>query len=769
MSINGNVTFAFNKIPQGRHIAFSLDMLIATATPPTITLDSRVINPPTLPTLTNGLRVVLKFEGVRDDTSTRFTYLGGTIDSGGGTGISFPIDFPENNRGTVGASTQNIVFSASTRHSVKMTVSGDVNLAFISPPTNETAYTNIIILQDGTGGHTVTLPAGTINKDIVDAGILTDANEETGIVIKFAFGTFYAFLETGNIVTGGAEGYKTIQDEGVSLTQQSTLNFIGANVTAVNNAGQNRTDVTISGAFALNDLTDVSTGGAVSGQSLIFNGSLWTSANVLLSNVTIDADKSFAGKSISDVLSLGSNAIFVPGSGFIRMGTAEEIRMRNPTNTDDLIITSGNDTLGRQSIIFKVASGNQMTISELDIDVLNNDITNTGDIEVGSGVHSVGLLSAPYNQIFSNFFVPVGATIIINRFGFARTSDKLYVNYSNTGSSAGFGIFEQGVESFTFSQPSSNVHQLFIGPQPFTSGEEYRIQMGENSNASGRIYFIEGVGNDVIIDRAGGGPDQGVQIRANNLTKARFLSNKIQIFQPLDANAKDLINVVDIKSNGNGASGTGEIGELITADGGFNYFMRDRITWEANANIYLQFTVNDINVSSDTGLVNFIKVDPDPSAGDNVAILNFRLFDSPETDTYASIQTVAVSILNNSALVFNVRANNGLLSGMTVQGDDNNQRIQLIIGGTTGSRVQPFLGVMGYFVTPKVTDFSLNIGTGGSLEIPTIANSSPSVTNLNQAFGAFDNAIGYESIDERLYVRESATRWVFFAASGVVT
>lgn len=137
---------------------------------------------------------------------------------GGGGGISFPIDFPEDDRGTVGASTQDILFTDADRHSVKMIVSDDVDLSFSSPPTNETAYTNIIIVQDGTGGHTVTVPPGTINKAIVDAGILTGPDEETGIVIKFAFGIFYAFLETGNVVSGGSLGANTELSNLVSPT-----------------------------------------------------------------------------------------------------------------------------------------------------------------------------------------------------------------------------------------------------------------------------------------------------------------------------------------------------------------------------------------------------------------------------------------------------------------------------------------------------------------------------------------------------------------------
>lgn len=43
---------------------------------------------------------------------------------------------------------------------------------------------------------------------------------------------------------------QTIQDEGIALTQRPTFNFIGAGVTAVDNAGSSRTDITIPGGSA---------------------------------------------------------------------------------------------------------------------------------------------------------------------------------------------------------------------------------------------------------------------------------------------------------------------------------------------------------------------------------------------------------------------------------------------------------------------------------------------------------------------------------------
>jgi hypothetical protein len=46
---------------------------------------------------------------------------------------------------------------------------------------------------------------------------------------------------------GGGGGYATVQDEGVTLTTRTVLNFTGAGVTAADNAGTGATDVTIPG------------------------------------------------------------------------------------------------------------------------------------------------------------------------------------------------------------------------------------------------------------------------------------------------------------------------------------------------------------------------------------------------------------------------------------------------------------------------------------------------------------------------------------------
>jgi hypothetical protein len=52
-------------------------------------------------------------------------------------------------------------------------------------------------------------------------------------------------------IPAGTGGYATVQDEGVALTTRTIINFIGASVTAVDNPGATRTDVTVSAGGAV--------------------------------------------------------------------------------------------------------------------------------------------------------------------------------------------------------------------------------------------------------------------------------------------------------------------------------------------------------------------------------------------------------------------------------------------------------------------------------------------------------------------------------------
>jgi len=162
-----------------------------------------------------------------DITSAQWRVVGNV---GGSGGVSFPIDFPEIDLGNV-SGIVDIDWALSTRHAIKFTMTGNTTLTFSGTTTDTTEYSNLIAVQDGTGGWALTLPVGTVNASTVEAGILLDPDDETGIVIKFSFSTFYAFLETGNIVSGGANvpdgtaQFQHLEWDGAAWIAQQALAF----------------------------------------------------------------------------------------------------------------------------------------------------------------------------------------------------------------------------------------------------------------------------------------------------------------------------------------------------------------------------------------------------------------------------------------------------------------------------------------------------------------------------------------------------------------
>ncbi len=329
--------------------------------------------------------------------------------------------------------------------------------------------------------------------------------------------------------------------------------------------------------------------------------------DVTLSNLTIDTDKSWLGFNITDLGSIGSNAGIVPGSGFIRMGTGEELRWKNVVGDDDVIISAGDDALGNDAIIFGTEGTTILTLTLLNMDVKDTNIIGTGDILPRGQVHTLGDTFDYFAKVFADNILPQSSSVNNNLYGLAKTGNTLYVNYNDTDVDAAFSIYEQGLESFRFYNPSSTVNEFHIGSSTvFTAEEEYAIQMGENSTSSARISFIEGVGTDLILDRAGAGADQGVQISGSGLSIARFLSDSIKIFQKLNVNSQDMTNVKNIFAD---TSGNSIIGEFQPSNGGFDYILRDRISWESDSATYIEMNGTALSIVSDDAMV-ISSIDP---------------------------------------------------------------------------------------------------------------------------------------------------------------
>ncbi len=94
-----------------------------------------------------------------------------------------------------------------------------------------------------TSGGPIT-SSGVITETAVDAGAdkLVGWDDSADKKIYFTLGTN---LSTSGSTLNAASGGHVIEDEGTPLTTRANLNFIGAGVTATDNAGTNSTDVTI--------------------------------------------------------------------------------------------------------------------------------------------------------------------------------------------------------------------------------------------------------------------------------------------------------------------------------------------------------------------------------------------------------------------------------------------------------------------------------------------------------------------------------------------
>lgn len=654
-------------------------------------------------------------------------------------GISFPIDFPEDDRGTVGASTQNIVFTNSTRHSVKMIVSGDVDLAFSSPPTNETAYTNIIIVQDGTGGHTVTVPSGTINKAKVDAGILTGADEETGIVVKFAFGTFYAFLETGNIVSGGGfsgnlsdltiDVQKNWAAQGISnfgaLLGVTSIDMDGASpliegVKTIRFVDDDPNKTIASTAIAIEYAVPVTEQHSFfAGTDELFRiDQISTGPNVTEINI-FQASIEEAGEIIFTTSSDAIIGATEPGIGYD--ATNFDMIFNIPTNASAefqwkiagtviarMSISGANEQFETdifnvlQHVIFQdgtvPAVNGVMARNGVDVKVFSGGaLRNMSDIPTGT----------PANTTLSNLTSPTS----INQ-DLIPQAGKLLGNSGNPWSTVTSNKFSLGTAGTFAASDNAIIADATTGMEFNTpSGDIYR-------------WFFNAVA----------GPSMSVS--ELDMITGGFQGSKLQLTDTIDP-----VSTGELRRNGSS------------------------VKWEADSFDIRRTTL----VSAEASTLNLIKIDSGAVANDDVGTISFQVFDTPTLTTYGDITVTITNATDAGVMVFNVRADNGLLGAMSLTGDDNNQRFMMLMGGTDQARIQPSLGEMGYFVTTQVTDFSLVIGTSGSLEIPRLADNSPTLAALNSAFGAFDGAFGYESVDEKLYVRESATRWVFFNTDGAVT
>lgn len=308
-------------------------------------------------------------------------------------------------------------------------VANTFNASFVNTNTVDRIYTlqdssDVLVGRDTTDiltNKTLTTPTiGSFtnavhnHEDAAGGGQLTaiDALDATGPTDSTTF------LRGDNTwsVPVNTQGYDTIEDEGVLVTQRTTVNFIGPGVTAVDNAGQNRTDVTIATvAGSFGGLTDVDTTGEATGD-IIFKSAgdwivlpigsegqhlhvlsglpAWTDLTEALDDLT---DVTITAPTVDDLLVSDVEGAWVNRQGVFPGITGVGILTQNlVTGNNDVIVGSGtiefstttqNITPSGVDLVFNIASGlftfavsasSVFSITATKVDLMNNELDNVG-------------------------------------------------------------------------------------------------------------------------------------------------------------------------------------------------------------------------------------------------------------------------------------------------------------------------------------------------------------------------------------------------------
>lgn len=266
-----------------------------------------------------------------------------------------------------------------------------------------------------------------------------------------------------------ASAYATIQDEGTPLTQRSVLNFVGAAVTAADDAGNTRTNVTF--AAPLNSFAAYNTNGLITQTAAnTYTGRIITGTTNRLSVTngdgvagapTLDISASYVGQSSITTLGTittgvwtgtnialangGTNAALTASNGGIFYSTASAAAILSGTATAGQILRSGSSAAPTWSTATYPATTtiNQLLYSSSANVIAGLTTANSGVLITNSGgVPSIGttLPSGVQTNITSLGTVTTGvwsATAIgVTKGGTGLTScaqgDLFYGSASNT-------------------------------------------------------------------------------------------------------------------------------------------------------------------------------------------------------------------------------------------------------------------------------------------------------------------------------------------------
>lgn len=153
--------------------------------------------------------------------------------------------------------------------------------------------------------------------------------------------------------SGGSSGYATIQEEGSSLTQRPTMNFIGGGITAADDAGNTRTNITLDADLsAIAALTGTGLARRTGVDTWTLDTSTYVTENIYNANGTLTANRTVSGGTTRSLTINDLTTFSVVSSGLLSLtsGTA---------NVD--VTASGNVRLIGTNISLQPAVGSGTT------------------------------------------------------------------------------------------------------------------------------------------------------------------------------------------------------------------------------------------------------------------------------------------------------------------------------------------------------------------------------------------------------------------------
>ena len=722
-----------------------------------ITVEVRIISVTALTALANEYCVANLFE----------IALGGVGGAGGGgtSGVTFPITPDINDHGNVGTVTEDIDIGASTGHVHKLTLTGNPTLTFSNPPSSGTQMEfEIEFVQDATGGRTVTFPASvvetvTISPAANSTTIVTFRTNDGGTTyhgipalrgsISLAGGSTFASTALDNLVSPvinaeidfntfdvkNVDRVRFTSDSGAPTSAGDPSIFLDATSNMVANVATSKSFVvtvnnsaTVPFSVSATSVISITHVPLNSSQTLGTNPVPWVNGFITnLKDSTLDSTNTLSGTVVDGSLAFATDIrqTFNPGGTVAGLNVGQQAGDPSTLVNGDIWY----DSTGNKFRRFQNGSAGDLSLGDTIID------GNTSVVVLDSGPSATTTING--TQAFTVGDTRTDWNSNHDLFGAASFS------FFDTVDAATATVLTQNQTDFTMNFPvNTDVYQIEFNSVLGLSVDLLRTRLFSNTpnTISAALSLFRDDASPTADDVVGDINFDGRDSAANFTTYA------------------DIIGVIADPTS-TSEDGRVRIRTLVAGT------LRNSLTVEGPVTTIH----NTSSVAGDVAELDLVKIDASPQNNDSIGEIKFQIEDTGVTTTYGSLSVSATDITDAGAVVLNVRSNNGLIAGMSVQGDDNNQRIMILIGGTDQARIQPLLGQMGHFVTTQATDFSLNIGTSGSLEIPVFSDGSPSVTDLNQAFGAFDGAMGYDSNDGKLYIRETATVWSFYSRSGTVT